>query len=672
MIHTKQLKIISVTLLCLTILTVIVNNPSGFNSKSTMVNDDKSPILNTRKTITTILSSPSNTTFLPNTNLTVTKYINNYENSSSNASILSIDSSYWYVHCDYFNSFTKETFLFDSTVNRSSVDDFYPANNYYNWDNGSQSYFDYWINTSNFEPGYVVETAEGDLTVEESETITMKNLGDFEVWKLSGILLSIFVVTARYEVSTGMCVYTHIQVISDEWEYNLTRAELGQIQPGYSGPNLAYITPNNNTVHPNGTTIKLGFGSIYGIHTIYYQWDETTNYSTYLSSIETLIPQENKSHDLYVTVVDSLGYNKFFNFVYETNNDFPGIFLKILNNNSRVQGGSQITIEITNSNGSFIHNWDGNTNTTLINGVPSFIWPITISNLEGTFTLNIYAKSDKELWLHKRFVFVVDNTPPIFLIHNPSNKSVIKGTVDILIAVSEKSNVTYILNNDTHDSFIAETGLNYTITFSKLVNGSYQLNFTIFDEAKNPTNAIFFFEIYSSAFGWNWDLSANVPRTIDVVDASETTWFYLTLLSKTNQNFNLSVLPDDSTPSKTEKMLFIIQLSCDRLTDILFMTLNLPLDETDQPNTFDIYQWVHWDNSNNRWQEIMTSYNALSHSWEATYEGSIEFFALIKTGGTTELKSIEPGGGQIPAFTIFIVITSLITCSIILRKKKSM
>ncbi|MFX0171708.1 MAG: hypothetical protein ACFE9L_07300, partial [Candidatus Hodarchaeota archaeon] len=86
---------------------------------------------------------------------------------------------------------------------------------------------------------------------------------------------------------------------------------------------------------------------------------------------------------------------------------------------------------------------------------------------------------------------------------------------------------------------------------------------------------------------------------------------------------------------------------------------------------FEIYQWVYWDESNNQWQEITTSYNAITQSWEATFEGAVEVFALVKSGDTTALKSIEPGGGQIPGFRAIIVVIGLITCSIILRERKS-
>lgn len=666
--HTRQLKIISVTLLCLTILTVIVNNPPEFNSKSTMINDDKSPILKTRNTMTAMLSSPYNTTFLPGTNLTIREYENAYPRNSYNVSVISIDKINWYVHCDYFLNETQGVFSFDSSVNRTSVECLYGAINYYDpWFQPSP-YFDNWINTSNFYIGYVLESNEGGLTVEGTETISMQNLGNFEVWRLTGVFASIFSLTARYDVTTGMLICTQMQVIEDIWWYNLTRADFGQIPPGYDGPTLVSLSPSNNTVHPNGTTIDLEFTSPYGIHTVYYQWDDGINYSVLSRMINTLIPVDNGSHHLDVIAIDSLGYRSLFNFVLNTNTKLPSILVNY-KNNSRIQSASNLIISVTNSNGTFFYGWDAG----VVNPVDAESATIPIPNSEEDHILNVSAMSGEkpDLWYIKQLVLVVDDTPPKLTIYDPNNGSVIKGTVTVRYDVSERSNLTYILSNGFNDNFIVGTERNHTISFYNLINGSYQLNITAYDEATNPVTATLLFEIYASAFGWNWDLYANIPRTIDVVDASETTWFHLTLLSKTDQNFNLTVLPDESTPSITEKMLYIIQFSCDQPSDIIFMTLNLPLDDTDQTNSFDVYQWVHWDNSNNQWQEITTSYNAISHSWEATYEGDVEFFALLNTGDTTELISVEPGGGQIPAFTTPIVITSLITCSIILRKKKS-
>jgi hypothetical protein len=658
--HTKPFKIISVILISIFILTVAFNSIplSKFNNNQNY--KERNSPFNPNLSITEVLSSPHNTTYLPNTNLSVREFIDGTPMNSYNTTVFSIDNANWYVHCDY--TLPVELFSFDSTVNRTSLNGLYGATDYYGWTNVSQDYFDFWINTSAFQTGNEFE----NMTIETTETITMANLGSFNVWKLTGTDQFGYPITLRYENDTGMFVCLEYLPLGTIIWYNITQADFGKIQSGYDGPTLVSLSPSNDTIHPNGTIIDLEVTSPYDVHTLFYQWDAGGNLSIHDSRVQIPLPSDAGFHHLYVTAVDSLGYSSFFHFLYETNNDFPLIFLADNENNSRVQGLSQIIVAIFNGNGSFIYNWDESGNTTVIEGTP-----IVISNSEGVYILNIYAKSEKLLWLHKRFIFTVDNTPPIFIIDNPNNRSIIKGTVNIYVAVSERSNVTYKLNNEINDNFIAETELNYTITFLSLFNGSYQLNFTIFDEAKNPTNTIFFFDIYSSAFGWNWDLYANIPRTIDVIDASETTWFHLTLLSKTDQNFNLTVLPDELTPSKTEKMLFIIHFSYDRPSDIIFMTLNLPLDDTDQTNTFDVYQWVHWDNSNNQWQEITTSYNAISHSWEATYEGDIEFFALIKTGDTTELKSIEPGGGQIPAFTIFIVITGLITCSIFLRKKKS-
>jgi hypothetical protein len=563
---------------------------------------------------------------------------------------------------------TQGVFSFDSSVNRTSVEGLYGATNYYDQWFQPSPYFDYWINTSNFYIGYVLESNEGGLTVEGTETISMQNLGNFEVWRLTGVFASIFSLTARYDVTTSMLICTQMQVLEDIWWYNLTRADFGQIYPGYDGPTLVSLSPSNNTVHPNGTTIDLEFTSPYGIHTVYYKWDDGINYSVLSRMINTLIPVDNGSHHLDVTAIDSLGYRSLFNFVLNTNINLPSILVNY-KNNSRIQSASNLIVSVTNSNGTFFYSWDAG----VVNPVNAESETIPIPNSEEDHILNVSAMSGekKDLWYIKQLVLIVDDTPPILTIYDPNNGSVIKGTVSVCVAVSERSNLTYILSNGFNDNFIVGTERNHTISFYNLINGSYQLNVTAYDEATNPVTATLLFEIYTSAFGWNWDLFANNPRSIDVVDASETTWFHLTLLSKTDQNFNLTELPDDLTPSKTEKMLYIIQFSCDRPTDIIFMTLSLPLDNTNQTNNFDVYQWVHWDSPNNQWQEITTSYNTISHSWEATYEGGVEFFALIQTGDTTELKSIEPGGGQIPAFTIFIVITSLITCNIILRKKKS-
>ena len=665
----KRSTIISVTLFSIFILTVTITYVPTSNYVSNMNYYGKSSMIKPSRTIAEVFSSPYNTTFLPGSNLTIREYENVYPRNSYNVSIISINRINWYVHCDYFLNETQDVFSFDSSVNRTSVEGLYGAINYYDpWFQPSP-YFDYWINTSNFYIGYVLESNEGSLTVEGTETISMRNLGNFEVWRLTGVFASIFILTARYDVTTGMLICTQMQVIEDIWWYNLTRADFGQIRPGYDGPTLVRLSPSNNTVHPNGTTIDLEFTSPYGIHTVYYQWDDGINYSVLSRMINTLIPVDNGSHHLDVIAIDSLGYRSLFDFVLNTNTNLPSILVNY-KNNSRIQSTSNLIVSVTNSNGTFYYSWDAG----VVIPVNTESATIPIPNSEEDHILNVSAMSgeEKDLWYIKQLVLIVDDTPPILTIHDPNNGSVIKGTVTVRFDVSERSNLTYILSNGFNDNFIVETERNHTISFSNLINGSYQLNLTIYDEATNPVTATLLFEIYTSAFGWNWDLYADIPRTIDVVNASETTWFYLTLLSKTNQNFNLTVLSDESSPSKTEKMLYIIHFSCDRPADIIFMTLNLPLFDTNQTNAFDVYQWAYWDNNTNQWIDLVTSYNEVSHSWEATYDGAVALFVLEKTGETTSKKSVEVGGGQIPSFEFDISIIGLfLLYSVIHKRRKS-
>ncbi|MFX0051907.1 MAG: hypothetical protein ACFE8U_11515, partial [Candidatus Hermodarchaeota archaeon] len=454
--HRKPLKIISVILISVFILTVTFSSIplSKFNNNQN--HKEKNLPFPPNLSITNGLTSPYNTTFLPNTNLSVREFIDGTPMNSYNTTILSIDNAYWYVHCDY--ALPIELFSFDSTVNRTSVNGLYGANDYYGWTNESQDYFDFWINTSGFQAGNEFE----NMTIEGTETITMKNLGAFDVWKLSGTFLGSYPMTIYYGNTSGLFISSKIVLIPPDsnvvW-YNLTRADFSQIQQGYNGPTLVSLSPSNDTVHPNGTIIDLEVTSPYDVHTIYYQWDVEATLSVHGSILQIPIPSDNGFHHLYVTAIDSLGYSSAMHFLYETNNDFPLIILGNYNNNSRVQGMSQITVVIFNGNGSFIYNWDQISNTTLFEGSP-----IIISNIEGTYILNIFAKSDKELWLHKRFILTVDNTPPIFTIQTPSNRSVIKGTVNIRVAVSERSNVTYKINNEFNDSIIVEAGINHTIS----------------------------------------------------------------------------------------------------------------------------------------------------------------------------------------------------------------
>jgi len=595
-------------------------------------------------------------------------------------SILSITPSSINIRCDY--SITQDAndppqpFFspFYSTINRTSVNDTYPASFYYNWVGLPIDIFDYWIDPSEFSVGYNLSTGEGgEFTVEKKENLTMSGVGNFMAWKLVGEDTIGWKYSIRYDSITGIFLcFRCEEPVYDLW-YNLTKAEIAEIPGGYTGPSLAQASPTNGSRRPNGTKIELSFTSSYGITLLYYQWDDLENISVSDSQISTAFLETEEVEEvyhLYVRAIDGIGVVSDFDLVYITDTRIPGISLFTLTNNSRINGLRSIQLTILSGNGSFIYNWDGIGNTTTSEGASLYV-PNPSS--ERNITLNIYAmNNDTKFWAKTKFAFQIDNTPPMISTYDLINGSVLKGTVNFKIEVSEKGYINYCLNNQSKGNFTVEANQNYSKSLENLENGSYSLEIFANDEANNTGRVLLTFSIYISAFNWDWQAVANTPQKIDVVDETGDLWFIVTLLSGKNQKFNLSLVSEASPPARDSNMEYVIELKCEKPVDILFLTVSVLLGGSQE--NFPIYSRVYWDNEDISWIDMGTSYSEVTHSWEATYVGFIQYFGLINTHQTTAKKSVIVGGGQIPSFTYFPALISIFIISIMsrnFRKKRS-
>ncbi|MFX0087408.1 MAG: hypothetical protein ACFFAU_17290 [Candidatus Hodarchaeota archaeon] len=617
-----------------------------------------------RNSVATI-SSTDNNLFLPGTNLSVSEYLYGAFQNTYNVSILTISPSIINIRCDY--SITENALgqpfnsPFYTTVNRTSMNDTYLASNYYNWMGLPTDIFDYWIDPSKFDVDYVFNTGETEVTVEIRENITMSGIGEFEAWKLVGEDEYGYPFSIRYDTQSGMFLcFRYEDPLFDLW-YNLTQAEIAEIPEDYPGPSLIQISPKNGSSRPNGTKIELSFTSFYGLERIYYKWDDLTNESVAVSYITTIFPETEELHNLHVIVTDGIGIVGNFHFIYITDNKIPGISLSNYKNNSRIKGTTQIMISILYGNGSIIYNWD-DVGDNLTVPEDSYI-TIPSPELENLITLNVYAmNNDTKAWSQSKFVFQIDNTPPEISIFDLINRSIIKGDVRLKVNVSEKGILRYLLHNETDNNITVDVFQNYTLEFRDLDNGSYKLDIFATDEANNTAMETLYFSIYKSAFNWNWQALAYAPCKINVIDDWGDLWFLFTVVSKSDQYFNLTIIPEGSPPTRSDEMQFIVAFLCEKPVDILFVTITAILEESIVK--IPIFQWMYWDNQKNSWFDLGTSYSEVTNSWEATYEGYIEYLALVNTGETTVQKSVIPGGGQIPSFEIFQTVLALVIISL--------
>ena len=604
-------------------------------------------------------------TILPKTNLTVSNYINIALQDTFNTTVSSLNRTHWFVHCDYSISYDEPSF--DSIVSRMSINHLYMAENYWDWDayNPNPSFkFDFWIDTTGFYDGYQFELFSEIATV-STDKIKMNAINqEFNAWKISLIFEDIFPASLWFAVDNGLFLCLKQQFGEQFIWYNLTKAEIAQPPQDYCGPYLIQVSHNNNSRLASNTLISLELSSPYGTDITYYHWDDNINSTSSSSFISINLPAENDSHDLIIITFDNVGYWSVYHLIYTTDNTLPGISLINLRNNSKIKASTPIQLQISSGNGTIFYRWDGGNNETVDEGTN-----ILIPNpeLETSYTLEVYVKGITGLWVKSIFILNVDNSPPS-LTYSIENNSVIKGDAKILVYSTEDINLTFRLMDLENQSVLIETGQNHTITYSNLVNGSYQLFIIATDEAHNIASTTLIFSVYTSAFNWNWGLEARTPRTIKIINASSDLWFILTLTSTIDQSFNLTVLPEDSYPTSIDMIKYVIEFRCEEPDEIIFMSLTLQLSSN--ASVFPVYQWVHWDGLSEEWVNITTSYNEVSNSWEAIYSGFVQYFALINPGIETTLISIIPGGGQIPSFEIIPALLSLMTITILVYNKK--
>ncbi|MHA1236537.1 MAG: hypothetical protein ACTSQ9_02620, partial [Candidatus Hodarchaeales archaeon] len=384
--------------------------------------------------------------------------------------------------------------------------------------------------------------------------------------------------------------------------------------------------------------------------------------------VETSIPASEGWHNLSIIAYDNVGYYRFFFLVYQTDNTLPGIILNSPRNNSHIQGESQIEFTVVSGSGIMTFNWDNdvlNESTTITSEKVFLSIPNPLS--EVSHTLFVYVNSSTGVWISSKYHFLVDNTLPSITYYNFENNSVHKGLFRVMLSVSEDVNVTYSLDDGDSVSYLVKENHNHSISYDTLSNGTHNIHLEIRDEAGNINSLNLIFFIHTSDFNWNWDLTSEEPRTLDFYDVNNTFWFTCSVVSKSNQFFNFSLLTDSSSPILPENSILGLGFQCEIPADIIFLTLIFPLSE--QLNgineTFSLYHWVVWDNQ--EWVETTTSYDQVSHSWKTTNLGYSQYFALIDSGEKTQLRSVIIGGGSIPAFELPTILFSV--CMVVFIKK---
>jgi hypothetical protein len=585
--------------------------------------------------------------FLPGTNISVTSYIDGEVRDSLNSSVISINTTHWYSQSDYF--FYPSTTLSPlfSYIDRVSNNGTFTHNatDYLDWQANPSSDFEFWIDTTDL-------VSNTNYTVTETTHI-LDNIGEFDAWRINGSISSI-PFTIWYEKHSGLFLSFYQFFVSSIW-YNLTSLDLPELPQDYVGPTILNSSPVNESMKTSGTQIEISFESLYGIQYLFYHWDgDTTSNLNNSNKLITIFPETDGMHILFVDLTGNLGFDTSYQFKFYTNNSLLGVNLLNLNNNSKINGNTQIELEIFSGNGTLIYFWDTDANSTIPEGAKISV--LNPSN-ERVAVLTVFVKGDNTTeWVTRKFTFIIDNTPPKLSITNTNNGTTTKGTVKIDFTANEPSNLFYNLNGGTNVNIFLEDNQTQSVFFSELPNGSHILNTYLIDEANNSEQLLFVFSIYISSFNWDWELKANTPKKIPFLDASGDLLFSLTITSKIDQNFSMSRDFDNSTLELTDNIEYLFKFMPDSPEDIIFLELFLPLKSLTD-NILDIYEWHYWDQGQEEWIFISTNYNDIEFGWEATLTESNAFFVLIKTGETTTITYSDPGGGLFaPSFGIDIVL----------------
>ncbi len=637
---------------------------SAFQSLNTPNERDISP------RITSIQGRVSiDDTILPKTNLTISQYITGQgQVNTFSTSLLSLNNTHWFTRSDYANT-SSITSPFDSIIDRDSINHTYPTSDYWNWEEQPNQPFDFWIDPTGFVQDYIYSVyIQGygyrDATIVGLDNITMSGVGTFEAWNIT-IDFPGFPNFAFYEKDTGMVLCTYLEFVGDIW-YNLTQAEIATLPGGYAGPILDSFSPVNQSTHTSGSLISVSASSPFGVYQVEYNWDEGTVIIEESASFQTSLPGNDGEHSLFITATDNIGYTLSHLLVYTTDNTLPGIILNDPSNNSRIQGFKQINFTIISGDGNFTYNWDSSfVNESFQMVSDNALVSVPSPEVETTRTLQIFIQSNitQGEWISGYYEFTIDNTAPDLTVYNFINNSVLKGDVAITFSSSETARVLYTLNDNLYPIFILDSDTNTTLLFDNLDNGTYTLEINLEDEAGNSRITVLEFSIYSSSFNWNWDLEAEETHSNDFRDELGKLWFSFSIVSKTDQSYNISFHSSSESPLLTSQMQFGIHLLCEVPEDIIFFSLVYHLEEplVDVNQSFPVMQWAIWDEQQQEWSAIDTIYNQVLHAWSSTVTGYYQYFALVDPEESTRLKAVEVGGGAIPSFELPLVLLTIIS-----------
>ncbi|MFX1536231.1 MAG: hypothetical protein ACFFDI_18605, partial [Promethearchaeota archaeon] len=175
-------------------------------------------------------------------------------------------------------------------------------------------------------------------------------------------------------------------------------------------PAITLNSPGNMTTHQSGTTIDLSIVDLNGVIQVLYHWDTAVN-TSFNSPYDVVLPSDDGQHVLHVYAEDIAGNWDSRKFVFTTDDTSPTIILTSPVNDTVHESGALIDLAVSDAHGinQVRYHWDGAANTTLSS--PYYVF---LPSDDGQHVLHVYAEDTIGNWVSQTFVFITDDTSPVF------------------------------------------------------------------------------------------------------------------------------------------------------------------------------------------------------------------------------------------------------------------
>ena len=199
------------------------------------------------------------------------------------------------------------------------------------------------------------------------------------------------------------------------FDFTFTKSNYLVVGTHGRGAWLNYITPFVLLSSPAGSyqskkNLSVTISDPNGFSNATYHWDSSDNTTT-SANFNVTIPTTEGLHTLYVYAMDPTGnwVNK--TIVFRTDNTSPIITLASATNNTQINGGATVQLQISDLSPiqSVLYNWNTSSNSTetLVSGKISIIAPTKV----GQAVLYVYAEDSAGNWANETYTFTI-TTPP--------------------------------------------------------------------------------------------------------------------------------------------------------------------------------------------------------------------------------------------------------------------